>query len=94
MTLFFLCNYRVIQYFYQLNFDQFTRAFFIAFIPCSYMFYTLVEICFNVFRRKKVNLEEIGMIVLFSYSTTFIGIVVEEFKYVPFSFLSSKNTKN
>ena len=47
-----------------------------------------------MFRRKKVNLEEIGMIVLFSYSTTFIGIVVEEFKYVPFSFLSGKNTKN
>lgn len=53
---FFSCSWVLILYLYELDFNQFIRAFFVALFPYLCILYFLFQICLNIFTKKKVNL--------------------------------------
>lgn len=84
LFLFCCCTWMYTLHLYKLNSHQLFKAFFITITLYLSMLSILFKICLDVFSKKKVNLHEIGMVVLLSYSAVLLSLVTEELRNVPF----------
>jgi hypothetical protein len=84
LFLFCCCTWMYTLHLYKLNSHQLFQAFFITITLYLSMLSILFKICLDVFSKKKVNLHEIGMVVLLSYSAVLLSLVTEELRNVPF----------